>query len=360
MKKIPWWLTEISEAEKNKLLSAFDNKHFSLGPVVKELEQQLAEKMGVPHVLVTNSGTSALMIAMLTIGLQPDEEVIVPDFTWIATAQPVTAFGGKTILVDSLPDVPLIDPDEVRKKITSRTKAIILVHFHGRPCDLKTLQKIADDHGLFLIEDACKAMFSKSNLGYLGTVGDIGCFSMGMISLLSVGYGGFVVIKDESLFEKARLIRDHGVSRKEWDVYETMGLNFKISDLLAAIGLAQLEKLEDKLMHINQVYDRYKKGLASLSHVELSPIDIDAGQIPLCIDVYSEYRDDLVKYLDKNNVGTAKLHPPLHSAAYFKQNGNYPNATRFAKNGVMLPCGPNQPLENIDHCLELLQDWKHI
>ena len=356
MNKIPWWHTEIGDAEKANVLLAFDKKRFSMGEISSELERKLAEALHIPYVVLTNSGTSALTMALLAIGLVPDNEVIVPALTWIATAQAPALLGAKVVLADCLHDVPIIDLQEVKKKVTKKTKVIISVHLNGRACDVKELTDLAQDANAFLIEDACKSMFSKYNGGYLGTFGEAGCFSMGMISILSVGYGGFVVTRDEETYNKLCLIRDHGVVRQP-EEYRFLGSNFKISDLLASIGIAQLDRLEEKLEHVRAIYTRYVEGLSLLGNMRVLPVDISSGKIPLYTEAYSEYREEIINFLKKNDIEVSRFHLPLQQAKYLGNYGEYPNALNFAKKCFILPSGTSQPTENVDRCIQLLRDF---
>lgn len=357
MEKIPWWYTEISEAERTKVLAAFENKRFSMGSVTEEMENQIASTLEVPYVVVTSSGTAAITMALMAIGIGPGDEVIVPDLTWIATAQAASILGARVVLVDCLPNLPLMDPLEVKRKITSRTRAIIPVHLNGRSCQMGELLRIARNAGVALIEDACKAFASRTMRGYLGTFGDMGCFSLGMVSLVSAGYGGVVVTNDKSFYEKLKLIRNHGVPREDKEEYTTSGFNFRFSDILAAIGVAQLARLSEKLAHVRRVYQRYVDGLSPLPNVQVIPVDVAAGEVPLCMEVRSRYRDAIITYLEQHGVEALKFHLPLHFAPYLRNTDDFPNASNFAKEGVILPCGPSQPIENVDCCIELLHEW---
>jgi len=358
VKKISWWHTEIGKKEEQNVLNAFKDRSFSMGPVAKELERRIALALRVPYVVVTTSGTSAITMALLSIGIKPGDEVIVPDLTWIATANAAAILGARVVLADCLPDAPLIDPEEVKKKITSKTKAVIAVHMNGRSCALKELSGIADKAGIVLIEDACKAFMSKNGNRCLGTFGRLGCFSLGMVSLVSACYGGAVATRDKELYRKLLIIRNQGVPPDGEERYALNGFNFKFSDILASIGVAQMEALDKKSEHVRKVYTRYCEGLEGLSFISMIPVDTGSGEIPLLAEVRSRDIDRLIPYLDRNNVEALRFHLPLHLAAYLKNKGRFPNASRFAREGFVLPCGPSQPLENVDHCIKLLQKWR--
>jgi len=355
--RIPWWYTEVGEAEKSQVLSAFEGKRFSMGAFTGDLERQFAEMLGARYAVATTSGTAALTMALMAVGIEPEDEVIVPALTWIATANAAAILGARVVLADCLPDVPLIDTGEVKKKITKRTRAIIPVHLNGRACQMDELHELACNANITIIEDTCKAMASKSPQGYLGTLGDVGCFSLGMVSLISTGYGGMLVTNSENIYEKLLLIRNQGVPTRGEEKYLTLSFNFKFSDVLAAIGIGQLSRLNEKLEHLNQVYQCYAGGLSSLSFIQAIPVDVASGKVPLCAEFRSKHREDIVTYLDQHGVEALRFHLPLHQAPYLKNTGDFPNATRFAGEGFTLPCGPSQPIGNVERCIDLLWEF---
>ncbi len=357
MKKIPWWYTEINSLDKESLIEAFNDKCFSSGPYVRELEQKIADKYGVPYTIVTNSGTSALTIAYLAIDIKPEDEVIVPALTWIATAQAASIQGSRIVLADCLKNLPIIDPQEVKKKISRKTKAIVPVHLNGRGCDIDALKEIAYDNNITLIEDTCKGMFSLKDSEYLGSFGDIGCFSMSMISLISIGYGGFLITKNKELYEKMVLIRDHGVNRNP-EEYRYHGSNFKISDILASLGISQIERIEEKIRHVKDVYIAYQNGLADNKYVNVLPVDIESGEVPLYTEALSDQREEIIAYLAENNVDVSRFHRPLNHAEYMGNKDIFPNAEYFSQKSFILPSGPSQSLKNVDYCIDLLNMWK--
>jgi perosamine synthetase len=356
-KKIPWWFTEVGEIEKRLVIDAFDKKKFSMGSVTRDFENQMAEKLGVRYAVACPSGTASLTMALMAAGMQPGDEVIVPALTWIATANAAAVLGAKVVLADCLPDSPLINTAEVKKKITKKTKAIIPVHLNGRACAVDELKEMARGKNIVIIEDACKAMYCRTPQGYLGTLGDIGCFSLGMVSLISAGYGGMVITNRQDIFEKLVVIRNQGVPAQGDEKYLMLSFNFKFSDLLASIGLGQLSRLQEKIEHLDKVYRAYTEGLAGLSYLKVIPVDVESGKISLCYEVRSSQRENIIKYLEENNVEPLRFHLPLQQAPYLKNSGAFPNAGKFAEEGFILPCGPSQPLENVKRCVELLQNW---
>ncbi|MBS0624633.1 MAG: DegT/DnrJ/EryC1/StrS family aminotransferase [Verrucomicrobia bacterium] len=352
---IPWWYTQLGEPEKQKLLEAFDQRRLTLSRSAQEVEQLFASLLEVPYAVLTNSGSSAILMALLSLGIEPGDEVIVPSLTWIATAQAPAILGAKVKLCDSTYEAPIIDVKKLESLVTHKTKAIIPVHLNGRECDLKAIRKIADPYGVKIIEDSCKALFSKSNEGYLGTLGDLGCFSLGMISLVSVGYGGLVVTRKKELYEKLKKIRDHGVQRDPED-YAHLGFNFKISDLLASLAIPQLQNNKNKIQRSIQLHERYSE---SIKHPDISilPIKTKAGQVPVYAEAYSERREEVIQYLQENGIQVSRYHHPMHRALYLNPEGSFPNAERFTKNSFILPSGPSQKMEDIDFVIKTLNHF---
>jgi len=354
---IPWWWTEMGEAERARLMDAFSRRRFSMGEVTEELEARLAQFLHVPYVVVTPSGTAALTLALMALGVGPGDEVICPDLTWIATAQAAHILGARVVAVDSLPDMPMMDVTRVEKCLSSKTRAIIPVHYNGRRCDMAALKALR----LPIIEDACKALGSSYYGAFLGTEGSIGCFSLGLVSLVTAGYGGAAITDDYDHIAMMRFARDHGIMRNygEEELYLTRGYNFKVSDLLAAVALGQMDGIEARRQALVSLYYRYEAGLQDLQNVRLIPVDVQSGAIPLLIDAISPRAGELRRYLHDHGVETAPFHPPIDTAHYLNIEGDFPNATRFWRQGFNLPSGPGQKPQDIDRTIELIKEWDY-
>jgi len=355
---ISWWRTELGTTEKESLISAVDSKAFSIGRYTAELEKRFCKFLDVPYAVLTPSGTAALCMAMMAIGVEPGDEVIVPDVGWIATANAAAVLGATVKIVDIIPTLPIIDAGQVSGAITSRTKAIVPVHLNGRACDLDTLKQIAKKAGAFLVEDSCKALGSKHRGKALGTFGDLGCYSLGMVSLVTIGYGGLVVTSNEEFYKRLLLIRSQGVSDYDNESYELKSFNFRVSDLLAAVGLAQIGRVEEKIQHLLKVYETYTAGLSGLDFIEQLPVKVSEGELPLLCEVRSPHATEILAYLKKNDVAGLRLHIPLHRAEYLKVQGSFPNADKLTQEGFILPCGPSQPIENVQRTIEFVRAFR--
>ena len=351
---VPWWRTSFGEEEVRKLAEAVSQEHISQGPVTELFEQQIAESLGVPYAVATTSGSTALLLALLALGIGRDDEVIVPNRTWIASAHAVMLAGAKVVLVDVCPDTPSMDPSQIKQKITSRTKAIMPVHLAGRSVDMEAVRTIAEEYGLMVIEDACQALFSKNASGYLGTQSNAGCFSLAVTKLISTGQGGIVVTKSEETYQQLSLLRTHGVPSIFTDTWDQFGFNFKFTDLLASFGLVQLSQAPARIAHVNELYAKYASAIHEFPFLKLIPVNVERDEIPLYVEVLCSDREQLVEFLESHGVQSRSLPPDLHESPYLDNWGEFPNSRKFAEQGLMLPSGPTQPLENIDRVLEAL------
>lgn len=357
MEKIFWWRTTFGSDEIAAVGQAIAAEHISQGPVTAEFESRVAISLDVPYALVTTSGSVALLMAMMALGIESGDEVIVPNRTWIATAHAAMLLGARVVLVDSLPDIPAMDVTLIREKITPRTKAIIPVHLNGRAVDMDGIRQLAEEYGLKVVEDACQALFSHNSSGLLGTQSDIGCFSLGVSKLISTGQGGIVVTRDSDLYEKLKLVRNHGVVDNFTDCWQQLGCNFKFTDILASIGIVQLGLAPERIRLIREVYARYREGLEEVSSLRLLPVREDAGELPLYVEVLCERRDDLIGFLNTKGIQARPSLPSLNTSPYLENMGEFPNSLKFAQQCMYLPCGPAQSSVNIDRIIRCVREF---
>ena len=358
-KSIPWWRTSFGQSEVDKLAESVSNEHISQGPVTAEFEEKFASAINMPFAVATTSGSVALLISLMALGIERGDEVIVPNRTWIATAHAVLMLGAKVVLVDVKPDSPIIDIDQVRKKITPKTKAILPVHVNGRACDIDELNLIAEQNNLHIIEDAAQAMFSKNKEHFLGTQSSLGCFSFSPAKLVSTGQGGMIVTKNRAIYESLKLILNHGVIDNFTDRWTRLGFNFKFTDLLASFGIVQLDRTKKRIAHLYAVYDRYKAALdnANFPFIRMIPNKIKNGELPLYIEALSTERQRLMNFLTSHEIETRPATPNLHTSDYLNNPYNFPNSNIFSEQGLILPCGPEQPLDNVEKVIECLYKY---
>ena len=354
---VPFWRIEVGEPERDAVADALARNRFSMGPVTQELEAEIARQIDVPHVLCTPSGSTALMLGLMAAGIGPGDEVIVPTRTFIATAHAALLLGAKVVLVDCRPDHPTVDPDDVRRKINGRTKAIMPVHLNGRSADMNAVLEIAAKHGLAVIEDSCQGLFSRHRLGYHGTMGDAGCFSFSMVKLVATGQGGAIVTRRKDMYERLYRMRNHGVADVVSHAYLGPGCNFKFNDILASIGLHQVRARERKVAHVNAIYRRYVQAMPELPFLKVLPVDVDAGEVALWTEVLAEDREAVMDYLSASGIQSRKFLPCCHTGPHFAGQGAFPNSERFARHGFNLPCGPDLPMAMVEHTIEVLKGY---
>ncbi|MBI1778595.1 MAG: DegT/DnrJ/EryC1/StrS family aminotransferase [Proteobacteria bacterium] len=358
LRDIPWWRTEVGEEEVARLLAAVRGERISAGALTLEFESALALELGVAHAVCTTSGTSALLLSLMAIGVGRGDEVIVPARTFIATAHAAYWLGAEVVLADCLLDSPNLDTEALDRLVTPRTKVIMPVHLNGRAVDMDRLLAVARPRGIAVVEDAAQALFSRDSMGrHLGTIGDAGCYSFGMTKLVSTGQGGAVVTNRADLAKRLRLARNHGVEDLQTHEYLVPGLNFKFTDLQAAVGLGQLASRTQKVERSLAIYRAYESVLQRYGFVRMVPVDVEHGEVPLWVEVASPVRERLMTYLAEKGVQTRRFLPCLDTAPHFRSDRRFANSARFHREGFILPCGPAQPIGNVARVAEILQSF---
>ena len=215
-------------------------------------------------------------------------------------------------------DLLLIDVAQIQSKITTQTKALMPVHLNGRSADMQGTQRLAEKFGIPIIEDACQAFFSSNFNGYLGTQSDVGCFSLGLTKLVSTGQGGFVVTKNRDVYERLKCIRSHGVTDEFTESYDQFGFNFKFTDLLASFGLVQLSRVSKRIVHLNKIYAKYESAISKFKCVNLLPVNVLNGEIPLYVEAICPERKELENFLHFHNI-QARIVPPDLSPSHISK-----------------------------------------
>jgi dTDP-4-amino-4,6-dideoxygalactose transaminase len=357
MKKIGWWNTSLGEKELHNITNAFSNRKIGMGSETKALEEDICNLLDVPYCVVFPSGSVALYVALMVIGIKAGDEVIIPNRTFIATAHAIVLAGATVKLVDSNKDNTNIDTSKILEAISPKTKAIIPVHLNGCSTNMKEINEIAKQHNLTVIEDASQSLLSKNKNGqYLGTLSKIGCFSLGLAKLISMGYGGFSICRDKNLYDKMIKFRDHGSS--ELYAHESFGFNFKVSDLLSSMCRVQVARGSEKVKHVIDIYKLYKEEIYNLKFMEIIKVDVENGEVPLYVEVRSEYRDQIMQHLQTYGIQTQKLQASLNTHEHLQNKGSFPHSDIFDKELFRLPCGPDQPLENIHYVIDKLKIFK--
>jgi len=339
MREIPISSTRITLSERIAVDRVLRSGFLAQGNIVREFEESFAEIAGVPHAIATNSGTSALHLSMLALGLGVGDEVIVPSFTFAATANSVALTGAKPVFVDIEPEYFSIDPASVEKAITSRTKAVVAVHMFGHPARLDRLVEICKKHGLYLVEDAAQAHAAKFLDIPIGSWGDLAAFSFYPTKNMTTGEGGIVTTRNSEFADKIRLLRNQGM--KERYVHEVVGLNNRMTEFSAAIGIGQLKKLD-------RATARRKKNAKYLTDgikgVDTPKIYSQASHVfhQYTVRVTGGKRDRFVEELRSRGIGAQVYYPrPVHEQPAYKVPITLPETSLACSEVVSIPVHPN-------------------
>ncbi|MCK4348485.1 MAG: DegT/DnrJ/EryC1/StrS aminotransferase family protein, partial [Thermoplasmatales archaeon] len=257
----------LGEEELNNVIEAVKSGWISSkGDFIEEFEQGFAKYCNRKHGVAVSNGTVALHLALKVLGLGFEHQVIVPDLTFVAVPNSVTYCNARPVFVDSHPDYWCINTEKIAKKITKNTKAIIPVHLYGHSCDMDSILKIAGDYGLYVIEDVAEAHGGEYKGKKLGSFGDISCFSFYGNKIMTTGEGGICLTNNEELAKKMRILRDHGMTPNKRYWHDVIGFNYRLTNMQAAIGVAQLKKLDAFVNKKRQIARWYEKGLKDLAH----------------------------------------------------------------------------------------------
>lgn len=336
--------------------------YWAAGPEIENFENEISKYIGTRYCVAFNSGTSALHAALLAHGVGKGDEVIVPSFTFIATANAPLFVGAKPVFADIDEKTLGLDPADVERKITRKTRAIIPIHYGGCPCRIKELREIADDHGLILIEDAAEAFGARVNKQKVGTFGDSAFFSFCQNKVISTGEGGAVVTDSKKVYERLKLVRSHGrleredyFSTPESPEYVNLGYNFRMSSITAALGISQLRKVErliDMRRRAANAYDRHLSRIkevilptppSGFYHVyQLYTIRVRGGR---------NLRDGLIEHLSRKGIMSKVFFYPVHFTKFYKQKFavRLPVTESISKEVLSLPMYPGMTNEEISY-----------
>lgn len=348
-KFIPIAQPDLSGNEKKYLLDCLDSTWISSrGEYIDKFEKGFAYFIGSKYAVSTSNGTTALHLALVGLGIGNGDEVILPDLTFIASANTVKYTGAVPVFVDVEEDSWNIDPEKIESKITGKTKAIMVVHLYGHPANMERIGEIAQKHHLLVIEDAAEAHGAEIKIGNLwkkvGSIGNAGCFSFYANKIITTGEGGMITTDDEKLAQKMRIYRDHGQTPGRRYYHEVIGFNYRMTNIQASIGLAQLERIEKFLVKKKQIatwYDKYLKGIEGIIlYKEKSLVhSVNWLYSLLVIPPFPLNRDELTEFMSKYQIETRPFFYPLHMLPLYKSGDKYPNAQKIAKSGLSLPSG---------------------
>ncbi len=340
-KFISWFGPQVGKKEQILLSRVIKSGYINDGWATRELENKLAERIGVKYCVGVTSGTCALTLSLLGLGVGPGDEVLVPDMTFIASANAVRLAGASVRLVDVEPHRLTIDPDQIKKSVGPKTKAIIAVDVNGRGCYYDVLEPWAKKKGIYLVTDSCEGLGSKYKNKALGSFGDAGCFSFSANKTVSTGQGGAITTNNKSLYEKLLQLKDQGRIAQGTggnDLHPHLGYNFKLTNLQSAVGLAQWEKLEKRLEQARKRDQWYREFLHGVPGIKFFPWDEKGGEVFQWTDILISNRDRVAAALTASEIGFRNSWYPLHTQRpYMGQKGSFPVSLEFSLEMMWLP-----------------------
>lgn len=339
----------------------------SAGEFIDRFEKSFADYIGTKYAVSSSNGTVALHLALLALGIGKGDEVIVPDLTFIASANAVTYTGAKPVLVDVDKMTWNVDPAVIVRKITSRTKAIMVVHLYGNPADMNVIMILAKRYNLYVIEDAAEAhgadMFMQNKKWIkVGSIGDVGCFSFYGNKIITTGEGGMIVTDDHQLAEKMRILRDHGQEPGRRYYHKIIGFNYRMTNLQAAIGLAQLERINKFVEKKRTIAKIYNKMFACIPGITLPPESDWAHNVYWMYSIivntpYPLSRDMLILALKNENIETRPFFYPLHELPPYKMINDFPNSSYLSKHGINLPSSVTLTIGDINRIATIIKHF---
>ena len=343
-------------------------KYWAIGPKIREFEKRVADYVGVEYAHATNSGTSALHALMLAHNIGEGDEVIVPSFTFIATANAPLFVGAKPVFADIEEGTYGLDTSDVERKITPRTKAIMPIHYGGSPCQIVKLQKLAERYNLLLIEDAAESLGASVNGQKVCSFGDSAILSFCSPKVITTGEGGMVLTNSKDTYEKVKLICNQGragdcdyFSTTEQMQYVSLGYNFRMSTITAALGLSQMDKLDEIIYWRRFNSDYLSQKLSNVLEIGLPMTPPSYFQVYQMFTIrVKNYRDELKEYLNRNGIGAKVYFEPVHKSLFYKRLGYHielPVTEKVCNEVLTLPMYPELSLEEMDYMADKIKEF---
>ncbi|MGG1336904.1 DegT/DnrJ/EryC1/StrS family aminotransferase [Bacillus subtilis] len=375
---LPYSLPLIGKEEIQEVTETLESGWLSKGPKVQQFEKEFAAFVGAKHAVAVNSCTAALFLALKAKGIGPGDEVITSPLTFSSTANTIIHTGATPVFADIDENTLNIDSVKLEAAVTPRTKAVVPVHFGGQSCDMDAILAIAQNHGLFVLEDAAHAVYTTYKQRMIGSIGDATAFSFYATKNLATGEGGMLTTDDEGLADKIRVLSLHGMSKAAWNRYssngswyyevESPGYKMNMFDLQAALGLHQLKRLDDMQKRREEIAGRYQTAFQQISGL-ITPFVHDDGRhawhlYVLQVDEKKAgvTRSEMITALkDEYNIGTSVHFIPVHIHPYYQKQFGYkeadfPNAMNYYKRTLSLPLYPSMSDDDVDDVIEAVRD----
>lgn len=361
--KYPVYQPSLNGNEKKYVNECIDSTWISgKGKFINTFEKNFADYIGSNHACGVCNGTVALHLALEALGIGEGDEVIVPTLTYVASVNAITYTGAKPVFADSLEKTWQLDPADVLNKISSKTKAVICVHLYGHPCEMKSLLKICNQHGLFLIEDCAEAIGSKYKEKHVGNFGDVATFSFYGNKTLTTGEGGMVTTNDETLYERIVHLKGQGLAKYREYWHDAIGYNYRMTNICAAIGLAQLEQVDGILKKKREIALWYREELRE-TNIELhAEADNIFHSYWMCTVLLPENidRHELKLHLIDQGIETRPMFYPVHTMPIYAQKyEKHKVAEALARRGMNLPSYPGLTNEDIQTIVASIKSFKN-
>ncbi len=375
---LPFHRACIGQEEIQAVLDVLHSGWLTSGPKVKEFESNFSRFTGAKHALAVNSGTAALHLALAACGVEAGDEVIIPTMTFAATGEVVLYFKAHPVLVDSKENSFHIDPQQIERAITKRTRAILPVHYAGYPCEMNEIMQIARAHDLKVIEDAAHSFPASYQGRMIGTIGDLTCFSFYATKTITTGEGGMITTENSEFADRMRILTLHGISRDAWNRYTSSGtwryditeagFKYNLTDLQAALGISQLAKAESMRQRRAAVARRYAQELRSIEAFRCPPEPEDDGShawhlyvIRVNPDAMTIGRNQVIEELKSRGIGSSVHFIPLHLHSLYQNRlgyrpGQFPNAEKHFAHAISLPLFPDMSDSEIERVTGALRD----
>ncbi|MCV0411888.1 DegT/DnrJ/EryC1/StrS family aminotransferase [Nitrosarchaeum sp.] len=374
--KVPFFLPYISDRDVKEIQKALKSPLLTDGPVLREFEKRFALMTGSKYAVGVSNGTSALHLALKSIGIKPNDEVIIPDLTFVATASAVSLLGATPVFADVLEDDMNISSDSILKNITKKTRAIIPVHLAGKPCNMFEIRKIAKKFNLTIIEDCAHAIGSKYRDKHVGNFGSAGCFSFYPTKNITTVEGGMIITNSKKIADSIRILRNHGITKtleeryhkgKPWEYdVKIPGYNYRLDEIRSALGISQLQNLQRLNNLRKKAVTHYNLNLNKIKGVKISKLskgNVDSYHLYI-VQITNEYgisRDELFRKLLKEGIRTSVHYKPVHKFSAFKKIGKTYDELRNSKllyeRIISLPLYPQITKEELDFVINCIKKY---
>ena len=374
---VPFFVPWITEDDKNSVLEALNSRWLTGGPTASEFERLLADFIGVKYAVSVNSGTAALHLAIRALNVKPSEEVIVPVFTFAATADAVLFCRARPVFADIDPRTFNLSPESIVDRLTKRTKAIIVVHYAGQPADMREIMEIAEDYKLYVIEDCAHSLGASYGKNKTGSIGTIGCFSFYPTKIITTLEGGMLTTNEEWIAKKAKLLREHGITRSalerekraDWHYDITdLGYNYRLNEVQAALGISQLKRVKDGIEKRVKAARYYTRKLSEIEGI-VTPYEAENRThiyhlyvAKVLEEKFGLSRDKLFTKLSSKGIGLSIHFIPLHLMTLYKKLAgdttgvSFPIAEEVYEEVLSLPLFPTISRDQIDYVINSIQE----